>query len=177
MADLTTSALQQRLDNLTLPDGARVWMYTANRVLTDTECRSVQTALSTFRASWAAHGTPLRSESVILLNQVLVLAVDEEPQIATGCSIDASVAALRALNEAAPTLADLDVLDRSWVVYQEEKNASEWKRARLHDFWAMHKAGTLTDDAQILDSTLTNLGALRKEGVKRLVDSWHAHMW
>ena len=37
MADLTSSALQQRLDGLTLPDGARVWMYTANRVLTDAE--------------------------------------------------------------------------------------------------------------------------------------------
>lgn len=177
MANLTSSALQQRLDGMTLPDGARVWMYTANRVLTDTECKAVQTALSAFRASWSAHGSPLRSESVILLNQVLVLAVDEESQIATGCSIDASVEALRGLNEAAPTLADLDVLDRSWVVYKDEKDAPEWKRARLRDFWAMRKAGTLTDDTQILDSTLTNLGALRKEGVKRLADSWHAHMW
>ena len=153
-------------------------MYTANRLLSVAECKSVQAALSAFRASWAAHGSPLRSESAILLNQVVVLAVDEEPQIATGCSIDASVAALRSLNETAPTLADLDVLDRSWVVYKEEKDApEEWKRARLHDFWAMRKAGTLTDDAQILDSTLTNLGSLRKEGVKRLADSWHAHMW
>lgn len=177
MVNLTSSALQQRLDGMTLPDGARVWMYTTNRVLTDTECKAVQTALLAFRESWAAHGTPLRSASVILLNQVVVLAVDEEPQIATGCSIDASVEALRGLNKAAPTLADLDVLDRSWVVYKEEKDAPEWKRARLHDFWAMRKAGTLTDDTLILDSTLTNLGALRKEGVKRLADSWHAHMW
>ena len=59
--------------------------------------------------------------SVILLNQVVVLAVDEEPQIATGCSIDASVEALRGLNKAAPTLADLDVLDRSWVVYKKRR--------------------------------------------------------
>ena len=29
------------------------------------------------------------------------------------------------LNEAAPTLADLDVLDRRWVVYKEEKGARE----------------------------------------------------
>ena len=177
MANLTSSALQQRLHGMTLPDGARIWMYTANRVLTDTECKAVQTALSAFRESWAAHGSPSRPESAILLNQVVVLAVDEEPQIATGCSIDASVEALRGLKEAAPTLADLDVLDRSWVVYKEEKGALEWKRARLHDFWAMRKAGTLSDEAQILDSTLTNLGSVRQEGVKRLADSWHAHMW
>ena len=177
MANLTSSALQQRLDGMTLPDGARVWLYTAIRVLTDTECEAVHTALVAFRESWAAQGTPLRSASVILLNQVLVLAVDEESQIATGCSSEAAVEALRGLNKAAPTLADLDGLDRSGGVYKEEKDAPEWKRARLHDFWAMRKAGTLTDDTQILDSTLTNLGALRKEGVKRLADSWHAHMW
>ena len=62
-------------------------------------------------------------------------------------------------------------------MYKEDLGADHWKRARLHDFWAMRKAGTLTDEAQILDSTLTNLGALRREGVKKLSESWHAHMW
>ena len=177
MDDLTSSALTQRLDGLTLPDEARVWMYTANRVLTDEESQAVERALETFRESWAAHGKPLQAQSALLLNQVVVIAVDESVQLATGCSIDASVAALRALNEAAPSLSDLDLLDRSWVVYKEDLGADCWKRARLHDFWAMRKAGTLTDEAQILDSTLTNLGALRREGVKKLSESWHAHMW
>ena len=101
-------------------------MYTANRVLTDTECKAVQTALLAFRASWSAHGSPLRSASVILLNQVVVLAVDEAPQIATGCSIDASVEALRGENDEERTLEVLDVLVRSWVVDKDEMDEPEW---------------------------------------------------
>lgn len=177
MADLTSTALQQRLNDFTLPDHARVWMYTANRILTDAECAAMDRSLATFRTSWAAHGQPLQSQSVLLLNQVLVLAVDESSQAATGCSIDASVAAVRGLNQAAPTLSDLDLLDRSWVVFLANGQAAEWSRARLHDFWARCKAGTLDGQAQILDTTLTSLGALRTEGVKPLADSWHAHMW
>jgi hypothetical protein len=125
--------------------------------------------------SGAAHGAPLRAEAAVLLNQLVVLAVDESAQTPTGCSIDASVAALRALPQAAPSLADLDLFDRSWVLYLDASGL--WTRSRLHDFWAMRKAGTLTDDAQIFDSTVPNLGALRTRSVVRLAESWHAHMW
>ena len=177
MSSPTTDAISSSLQALSLPDTSRVWLYTANRVLTDAECNDVQTALTTFRGSWAAHGTPLRSDSTILLNQVVVLAVDEEPQIATGCSIDASVAALKSLNSAAPSLSDLDLMDRSWVVFLAQEEGTDWQRAKLHDFWAMRKAGALSDEVLILDSTVATVGELRASLIKNLGDSWLAHMW
>ena len=177
MSSPTTDAISSSLQALSLPDTSRVWLYTANRVLTDAECNDVQTALTAFRGSWAAHGTPLRSDSTILLNQVVVLAVDEEPQIATGCSIDASVAALKSLNSAAPSLSDLDLMDRSWVVFHAQEEGTDWQRAKLHDFWAMRKAGAISDEVLILDSTVATIGELRASLIKRLGDSWHAHMW
>ena len=177
MPSPTTDAMSASLQAMSLPDTSRVWLYTANRVLTDAECDVVQMALSSFRGSWAAHGTPLRSDSTVLLNQVVVLAVDEGPQIATGCSIDASVAALKSLNSAATSLSDLDVMDRSWVVFHAQEEGADWQRAKLHDFWAMRKAGSLTDEVLILESTVSTLGDLRTSLIKRLGDSWHAHMW
>jgi len=169
------SQLREDVQALTLPDAARVWVYTANRPLTADELRTTNAHLQAFVSTWAAHGDPLRAEAAVLLNQLVVLAVDESAQTPTGCSIDASVAALRALPQAAPSLADLDLFDRSWVLYLDA--SGHWTRSRLHDFWAMRKAGTLTDDAQIFDSTVPNLGALRTRSVVRLADSWHAHMW
>ena len=177
MSSPTTDAISSSLQALSLPDTSRVWLYTANRVLTDAECNDVQTALTTFRGSWAAHGTPLRSDSTILLNQVVVLAVDEEPQIATGCSIDASVAALKSLNSAASSLSDIDLMDRSWVVCHAQEEGTDWQRAKLHDFWAMRKAGALSDEVLILDSTVATVGELRTSLIKNLGDSWLAHMW
>ena len=177
MTTNATESFARDLAALTLPDTARVWIYVANRAFTTEELPAVDAHLAAFISSWAAHGTPLAAEAAVLLDQIVVLAVDEAPQSATGCSIDASVAALRALPQATPSLADLDLLDRSWVLYQTNSNSGGWKRAKLHDFWAMRKAGTLTDEAVVFDSTLTSLGRLRKEGAKILADSWHAHMW
>jgi len=177
MTSTVPESLARDLAALTLPDASRVWIYIANRAFTAEERPTVDAHLAAFTSSWAAHGTPLAAEAAVLLDQVVVLAVDEAPQTATGCSIDASVAALRALPQAAPSLADLDLFDRSWVLYRTDAASPEWKRAKLHDFWAMRKAGTLTDAAVIFDSTVTQLGALRAEGAKALADSWHAHMW
>ena len=162
---------------MTLPDTARVWIYIANRVFSAEERPVIEDHLAAFTSSWSAHGTSLAAEAAVLLDQVIVLAVNEAPQAATGCSIDASVAALRALPQALPSLADLDLFDRSWVIYRMDMSSMAWKRAKLHDFWAMRKAGTLTDAAVIFDSTLSQLGDLRSEGTKALSDSWHAHMW
>ena len=53
----------------------------------------IEAHLAAFTSSWAAHGTPLAAEAAVLLDQIVVLAVDEALQMATGCSIDASVAA------------------------------------------------------------------------------------
>ena len=112
MPALTQTALMERIEAFALPDEARMWMHTANRLLTDEECGAVERHLASFVSSWAAHGTPLKAEFGIMLNQVVVLAVDETRQVATGCSIDASVAALRAVNGLLPSLEDLDLFDR-----------------------------------------------------------------
>lgn len=177
MTMLTSTALNQSIELLTLPDSARVWMYTAQRVLTDAECKAIEGALSHFRLTWAAHGKMLSSQSVVLLNQVVVIAVDESVQPATGCSIDSSVAFLHELNKVSASLSDLDLLDRGWVIFKTAEKGGLWERAKLHDFWAMRKAEVLSDETEILDLTLTTLRELRFEGVKKLGVSWHAQMW
>ena len=177
MTSTATESLARDLTALTLPDTSRVWIYTANRPFTAEERPAIEAHLAAFISSWAAHGTHLAAEAAVLLDQIVVLAVDEDLQMATGCSIDASVAALRGLSETAPSLSDLDLFDRSWVIYRTDVQSSEWCRARLHDFWALRKAGTLSDNTIIVDSTVTTLEQLRTNGVKLLADSWHAHMW
>ena len=169
--------LQDDLSQLTLSDGTRVWVYTASRVMTSEERALVQNHLEAFTSTWAAHGKPLKAQTAILASQIVVLALDESDQAATGCSIDTSVTALKGICDLAPTLQDLDLFDRAWVLYAAHPNESQWQRAKLHAFWAMRKSGNLDDDVLIVDSTVATLGELRSSFVKPLADSWHAHMW
>ena len=169
--------LQNDLSRLTLTDDARVWVYIADRSLTVAECALVERHLQVFTKGWAAHGKPLNAQTAIVASQILILALDESGQAATGCSIDASVSMLKQICDLAPSLNELDLFDRSWVLYASPVDPQDWSRAKLHDFWAMRKAGHLDDDVLIVDSTVSNVGALRGAFVKRLADSWHAHMW
>lgn len=177
MSSTLHARLQDDLSQLTLPDSARVWVYTASRVLTTEECALTQDHLEAFTSTWAAHGNPLKAQAVILASQIVLLALDESDQAATGCSIDASVAALKDIGDLAPTLQDLDLFDRAWVLYAFDDEAQDWQRTKLHAFWAMRKSGNLNDDALIVDSTVATLGELRSSIVKPLAESWHAHMW
>ena len=161
------------LDALSLPCSARLWFYVTNRSLTADERLHIQTELNMFVAGWEAHGTPLKASATVLLNDLLVLAVDEDPQPATGCSIDRSVAFLRALPATRPSLADLDVFGRGWV-FAWNAGQARWVRHALHDFWALAKAGEVPPSTPILDTTASTLG---DPVVLPVGESWHAHMW
>ena len=169
--------LHEDLQAFTLPGSSRIWLYVASRELTGAESAFVGGQVRHFTSTWEAHGSPMNAQGALLLRQIVVLAVDETNQQASGCSIDASVAVIRSFSDGCPSLSDVDFLDRSQVIYLSGPEDEFWKRAKLHDFWAMRKAGTLTDAAVIFDSTVTQLGALRTEGTKDLSESWHAHMW
>jgi hypothetical protein len=73
-----------------MPDHARVWIYQANRPLTANETQLIKQTLEAGTLGWEAHGAPLQASFEIRYNQVIVVAVNESVNQASGCSIDAS---------------------------------------------------------------------------------------
>jgi hypothetical protein len=92
-----------------IPQRARIWIYQANRTLTDNEVSIVETALQPAVTKWAAHGTALLASVKVLLNRFVIIALDESQYEASGCSIDAST---RWFKELGPQL-NVDFFDRS----------------------------------------------------------------
>ena len=90
-------------------------------------------------------------------------AVDERPQPATGCSIDASVSALKQVANLHPSMVDLDLFDRMAVLHRSSAD-TPWKRTQLPTFWAQRKAGLVGDAEQVFDTTVCTLGALKTRG-------------
>ncbi|TAE31662.1 MAG: hypothetical protein EAZ91_07020 [Cytophagales bacterium] len=73
-----------------LPDSARLWVYQANRPLTDAEVSQIDASLQPALSQWAAHGQPLLASAQMVANRFVVIAVDEGHNLPSGCSIDAS---------------------------------------------------------------------------------------
>ena len=159
-----------------LDDSARVWVHVASRRMTLEEAHIVQAHLDEFVAGWQAHGAPLTAQASVVHGWMVLLAVDERPQPATGCSIDASVSALKQVASLHPSMIDLDFFDRMAVLHRSSCETL-WKRTTLSTFWAQRKAGLVDDAEQVFDTTVSTLGALKTKGVVPMGTSWHAEMW
>lgn len=80
-----------------LPAHSRVWIYQAERILTEKEIEIVKHRLTRFCEGWNTHGNGMPTSFDIFDQQILILAVDESGLGASGCSIDSSVKVLKEL--------------------------------------------------------------------------------
>ena len=100
-----------------LPPHARVWVYQANRALTDIEEKQVLQAGQQFARQWAAHGQDLAASVAVFYQQFLVVAVDEWVAQASGCSIDSSVAYVKWLEETFGQSQPISFFDRTQIAF------------------------------------------------------------
>tara|TARA_R110002072_G_scaffold302976_1_gene490581 strand:+ start:33446 stop:33895 length:450 start_codon:yes stop_codon:yes gene_type:complete len=87
----------------TLPLDSKVWIYQSDRELSDSEASYLYKELTDFVKKWAAHGTQLFGDVMIVSNRFVILVVDETNTGVSGCSIDTSVQKIKELG------ANLDV--------------------------------------------------------------------
>lgn len=95
------------------PLNSRLWVYPADRILTEKEQVFVKTNLAQFTQQWAAHGTQLEASSAILYDSFIVLIVNEDIEPASGCSIDSSVKVIKEIG----AQLNINFFDRNKVVY------------------------------------------------------------
>ncbi len=74
-----------------MPHNSRVWVYASNQTLTNIQKETINQQIPAFLAQWTAHKQELYASYHIFYDRFLVLAIDEQLQGASGCSIDASV--------------------------------------------------------------------------------------
>ena len=152
-----------------LPDSARVWVYQATRALTAAEAEVAEAHLRAFCETWAAHGQPVHGGFGLFENRFVVLAVNEDATLPSGCSIDSSVQALRELSGA---LDGLDLLDKSQIAYARPDGAvATVPRAELR---AAVADGRLTRATPVFDTLVPTLGALRTGWRKPAAATWLA---
>ena len=78
------------VDFSSLPDSSKIWIYQSNREFSNLEMEEVRSTLKNFVSNWKRHGDDLRASFDIRHKQFIILAVDEQYNNVSGCSIDAS---------------------------------------------------------------------------------------
>ena len=64
----------------------KVIIFPASRAFTAKEVKEITEKLYDFLSTWAAHGKPLSSSFKIEHKQFIIITVDEEKEVASGCS-------------------------------------------------------------------------------------------
>jgi len=72
----------------TLPQESRIWIYASEKTLTTDQQEYIINYIAKHLKSWNAHKQPLTAGVTILENHFIVIALDENKNGASGCSID-----------------------------------------------------------------------------------------
>ena len=72
----------------TLPKESKIWIYASENALTEDQQSHILTYIAEHLKGWNAHKVPLTAGVTVLENHFIVIALDENKNEASGCSID-----------------------------------------------------------------------------------------
>lgn len=144
---------------------SRVWIYQANRNLTDAEVIDIQPVVNQFTHQWVSHNQQLKAAGQILHNRFLVLMVDQTLAGASGCSIDSSVRFITNLGNQI----GVSFFDRLTFPFREN---DELKFASKDDWEDLYASKAITDETVVLDNLVKTKEEFERSWEKSLGESW-----
>ena len=153
-----------------LPEDSKIWIYQSNRKFSDDEMTEIENDLKVFIGNWSAHGTGLEASYQFKYNRFIILAVNQEVQKATGCSIDSSVAFIQKLEQKY----QVDLLDKMNVTF---KNGEHVAHKSLIDFKRMAKEKAVTANTIVFNNLVNSIEEFNENWEVPAGESWHSRFF
>ncbi len=151
----------------TLPEESRVWIYQANRSLTEDEIGEITSKLEMFIEAWTAHGKDLQAGFKIVYKRFIILALNQNLNMATGCSIDASVHFIQELEKEY----NVDLMDKMNVSFKQGEFIAY---KPLMDFKTMAKNKSVSKNTIVFNNLVTNIAEFKENWEVPASESWHS---
>lgn len=150
-----------------LPENSRIWVYQADRTLTEQEVTQISKKLVVFVSNWKRHGDPLQASFKVEYNQFVILAVDENYNDVSGCSIDASVHLMREIEKEL----NVDMFDKMKVTFKDGTNINT---ISLVDFKTYAKQQKINANTVVFNNMISSKADLINAWEIEVGKSWHA---
>ena len=151
----------------TLPEHARIWVYQCNRTFTEEEVAQIKLETEAFLNQWTAHGAALNAGFIMPYNRFLVIGLDQTEASASGCSIDASVHFIQALEQKYR----VDLMDKMNVSYKQGEYIAY---KALKDFKKMAKDKAVSKNTVVFNNLVATKGEFLENWEVPASESWHA---
>lgn len=153
-----------------LPEESKIWIYQSNRKFSDDEINEIDTKLHKFIGDWSAHGTPLEASFLIHHNRFIIIAVNQEVQQTTGCSVDSSVQFIQNLEQEYK----VDLLDKMNVTF---KTGEYIAYKSLLDFKRMAKEKAVTENTIVFNNLVNTIEDWKENWEVPAIESWHSRFF
>ncbi|MFK2820370.1 ABC transporter ATPase [Flavobacteriaceae sp. LMIT009] len=155
------------VDFNSLPETSRVWIYQCNRSLTENEISEISNKLDTFIENWTAHGSDLMAGYDIKYKRFITLGLNQNLNVATGCSIDASVHFIQQLEKEY----SIDLMDKMNVSYKQGEFIAY---KSLSDFKKMAKDKAVSKKTIVFNNLVANKAEYLENWEVPASESWHS---
>jgi hypothetical protein len=143
----------------------RVWIYQANRLLTNDEVSFISNKITGFVNSWTAHNRPLKAFAEVRENLFVLFYVDESESVISGCGIDKSVHLVQAIGNELK----IDFFDRTKVAYLLENTIH---LAALNELKKLYTEKIISDTTILFNNTVQTKNELESLWKIALAKSW-----
>jgi predicted HTH domain antitoxin len=154
------------IDYKNLPNNSRVWIYQSEREFTSSEVAFISEKATDFINQWTRHGDNLKGSFTLKYNQFLVLAVDENFNNVSGCSIDSSVRFIKELEKEL----QVDLLNKLNVSFKDEAHIN---MVKLSDFQQFAKDKKITSETIVFNNMVATKEAFENDWEVPAKLSWH----
>lgn len=147
----------------------KVWVYQANRTLSDSEKDGIEKEVNNFLQGWQTHGKPMAADFEVRHHLFLILKVDEGYQPPSGCAIDKSVELFKYIEQ----VYGIDLFDRHQFAYEYQGNVFHDRLTNLNQ---LVKEGYITDDTIVYNNLVADKEGLENHFRIPFKDSWQRRM-
>ena len=153
-----------------LPKTSKVWIFQSNRSLNDEELQSIQTKLTEFLSQWTAHGADVKAGFEFRYKRFIVVALDQNENKATGCSIDTLIHFVQAIE----TAFSIDLLDKMNVSYKQGEFIAY---KNLVDFKTMAKKRSVSPKTIVFNNLVVDKADYQENWEIPASESWHTRFF
>ena len=153
-----------------LPSTAKVFIFQADRILTEADKEVIKTQMKTFIPQWATHGDELTAEFNILHDLFLVVGTDESKVQTSGCSKDSLTHVVQKIGERL----NIDFFNRLNTVYQNRNG--EFKFANMNELKKLMQKDQVAQHTKVFNNLIETKTDLENNWLVEIKKSWHKNL-
>lgn len=151
-----------------LPKNSRLWIFPSSEEIDFRTKIKIKERLVKFISDWTSHNKNIQASFELPYNRFIVIALNQNLQNASGCSIDALMNLIQIFEKEF----NMILLDRMNVLYRDKTKKIEY--LTLKDFIVKVKSKSINSKTVVFNNLVINKEEYMKSWEVPALNSWHS---